>query len=105
MQRQPGLASDAAAGRSQAVIRAMQIEAEVRADPAQRADRFVSDWQRLLTVKLERHPIPHEVSRIELACACIEPMQFANVDLFDRSQQRDRQWAALAAMVRLAAAT
>ncbi len=61
----------------------------------------VGDWQRLLTVKLERHPIPHEVSRIELACARIEPMQFANVDLFDRSQQRDRQWAALAAMVRL----
>jgi len=59
------------------------------------------DWQRLLTVKLERQAVAHEVSRIELRCAGIEPMQFANVDLFDRSQQRDRQWAALAAMVRL----
>ena len=59
------------------------------------------DWQRLLTVKLQRQAVAHEVSRIELRCAGIEPMQFANVDLFDRSQQRDRQWAALAAMVRL----
>ena len=28
-------------------MRAMQLEAEIRIDPAQRADRFVSDWQRL----------------------------------------------------------
>ena len=28
-------------------MRAMQLEAEIRLDPAQRADRFVSDWQRL----------------------------------------------------------
>ena len=28
-------------------MRAMQLEAEIRTDPAQRADRFVSDWQRL----------------------------------------------------------
>ena len=42
------------------------------------------DWQRLLTVKLERQAVAHEVSRIELRCAGIEPMQFANVDLFDR---------------------
>ena len=25
----------------------MQLEAEIRVDPAQRADRFVSDWQQL----------------------------------------------------------
>ena len=25
----------------------MQLEAEIRVDPAQRTDRFVSDWQRL----------------------------------------------------------
>jgi hypothetical protein len=28
-------------------IRAMQLEAEIRVDPEQRADRFVNDWQRL----------------------------------------------------------
>ncbi|HNN55374.1 MAG TPA: Ti-type conjugative transfer relaxase TraA, partial [Novosphingobium sp.] len=47
LQRQPSLAREAADGRSQGAIRAMQLEAEIRADPAQRADRFVSDWQRL----------------------------------------------------------
>jgi len=47
LQRQPSLAREAADGRSQGAIRAMQLEAEIRVDPAQRADRFVSDWQRL----------------------------------------------------------
>jgi Ti-type conjugative transfer relaxase TraA len=47
LQRQPELAREAAGGRPQAAIRAMQLEAEIRADPVQRASRFVSDWQRL----------------------------------------------------------
>jgi hypothetical protein len=47
LQRQPSLAREAADGRSQGAIRAMQLEAEIRIDPAQRAERFVSDWQRL----------------------------------------------------------
>ncbi|MBA4767915.1 MAG: hypothetical protein H2049_09820 [Porphyrobacter sp.] len=47
LQRQPSLARDAADGRSQGAIRAMQLEAEIRVNPAQRADRFVSDWQRI----------------------------------------------------------
>ena len=47
LHRQPELAREAAEGRSQGAIRAMQLEAEIRADPVQRADRFVGDWQRL----------------------------------------------------------
>ncbi|MCZ4341444.1 Ti-type conjugative transfer relaxase TraA [Sphingomonadaceae bacterium G21617-S1] len=47
IQRTPELAREAAAGRSQAAIRAMQLEAGIRADPFQRADRFVEGWQRL----------------------------------------------------------
>jgi len=47
LQRQPELTREAADGRSQGAIRAMQLEAEIRADPVQRADRFVNDWQRL----------------------------------------------------------
>jgi Ti-type conjugative transfer relaxase TraA len=47
LQRQPELVREAADGRSQGAIRAMQLEAQIRVDPAQRADRFVSDWQRL----------------------------------------------------------
>ena len=47
LQHQPSLAREAADGRSQGAIRAMQLEAEIRIDPAKRADRFVSDWHRL----------------------------------------------------------
>jgi Ti-type conjugative transfer relaxase TraA len=41
------LASEAAEGRGQAAMRAMNHEAEVRSDPVQRAERFVSDWKQL----------------------------------------------------------
>lgn len=47
LQRQPDLTREAADGRSQGAIRAMQLESEIRIDPVQRADRFVNDWQRL----------------------------------------------------------
>ncbi len=47
LQRQPELTREAADGRSRGTIRAMQLESEIRADPVQRADRFVNDWQRL----------------------------------------------------------
>ncbi|WP_263587577.1 Ti-type conjugative transfer relaxase TraA [Sphingopyxis sp. GC21] len=47
LQRQPSLTREAADGRSQGAMRAMQLEAEIRIDPVKRADRFVSDWQRL----------------------------------------------------------
>ncbi|UYV15942.1 Ti-type conjugative transfer relaxase TraA [Porphyrobacter sp. ULC335] len=47
LKRQPELMREAAAGRTQTAIREMQLEAEIRTDPAQRANRFVSDWQRL----------------------------------------------------------
>ncbi|KGB57719.1 Ti-type conjugative transfer relaxase TraA [Sphingopyxis sp. LC363] len=46
-ERQPELVAQAAQGNSQAAIRAMQLEAEVRTDPARRADRFVEGWQKL----------------------------------------------------------
>ena len=45
--RHPELVRPAAQGNSQAAIRAMQIEAEIRSDPHSRAGRFVEDWQRL----------------------------------------------------------
>jgi Ti-type conjugative transfer relaxase TraA len=47
LQRHPELTREAADGRSQGAIRAMQLESEIRVDPVQRADRFVNDWQRL----------------------------------------------------------
>jgi len=46
-QRQPELAKEAAGGRTQAAMQAMQLEAEIRSDPFQRADRFVEGWQQM----------------------------------------------------------
>jgi 8-oxo-dGTP pyrophosphatase MutT (NUDIX family) len=45
--RDPPLVREAAAGRAQRAIRAMRLEAEIRADPRLRADRFVERWQGL----------------------------------------------------------
>lgn len=45
--RDSGLVNEAAQGRTTAVIRAMALEAELRASPERRADRFVDDWQKL----------------------------------------------------------
>jgi hypothetical protein len=45
--REPALAGEAASGRTQRAIRVLQLEAEVRADPRLRADRFVERWQSL----------------------------------------------------------
>ncbi|MEZ5695305.1 MAG: hypothetical protein R3E18_02395 [Sphingomonadaceae bacterium] len=47
MERRPELVAEAAGGRSQKAMRAMQHEAAVRTDPALRTERFVSDWQGL----------------------------------------------------------
>jgi Ti-type conjugative transfer relaxase TraA len=45
--RDRGLIDEAAQGRTGTTIRAMALEAEVRASPERRADRFVEDWQKL----------------------------------------------------------
>jgi hypothetical protein len=45
--RDPALAGETASGRTQRAIRVLQLEAEVRADPRLRADRFVERWQGL----------------------------------------------------------
>ncbi|EGD60849.1 conjugal transfer protein TraA [Novosphingobium nitrogenifigens DSM 19370] len=45
--RNPGLIGEAAGGRTGNAIRTMQLEAEIRANPELRADRFVQSWQQL----------------------------------------------------------
>lgn len=45
--RESGLANEVGSGRTQRAIRVLQLEAEVRADPRLRADRFVERWQGL----------------------------------------------------------
>ncbi|RYY23403.1 MAG: Ti-type conjugative transfer relaxase TraA [Sphingomonadales bacterium] len=45
--KDPPLASEAAGGTFTRAMRAMQLEAEIRIDPARRADRFVERWNKL----------------------------------------------------------
>ena len=45
--KNPELAREAAGGRVNRAIRALQLETEIRTDPGRRADRFVERWQKL----------------------------------------------------------
>jgi len=45
--KNPELVRDAAGGQVNRAIRALQLETELRTDPARRADRFVERWQKL----------------------------------------------------------
>jgi len=45
--KNPELASEAATGRVARTVRALQLETELRTDPARRADRFVEHWREL----------------------------------------------------------
>ncbi|MCP3472264.1 Ti-type conjugative transfer relaxase TraA [Bradyrhizobium sp. CCGUVB1N3] len=45
--KNPELASEAASGRINRAIRALQLETELRINPSRRADRFVERWQEL----------------------------------------------------------
>lgn len=55
--REPGLANEAASGRTQRAIRVLQLEAEVRSDPRLRADRFVQRWQGLERQRTALHRV------------------------------------------------
>jgi Ti-type conjugative transfer relaxase TraA len=45
--KDPSLARDAAGGNVRGAVQAMQLETEMRTDPAKRADRFVERWNEL----------------------------------------------------------
>ncbi|MGA9600405.1 MAG: AAA family ATPase, partial [Methylocystis sp.] len=45
--KDPELAQEAATGRVNRAVRALQLETEIRIDPARRADRFVERWREL----------------------------------------------------------
>jgi hypothetical protein len=46
--KNPELAQEAATGRVNRTIRALQLETEIRTGPVRRADRFVDDWRKLI---------------------------------------------------------
>jgi hypothetical protein len=53
--KSPELAREAAGGRVNRAIRALQLETEMRIAPHRRADRFVEDWQRLDQASLRQY--------------------------------------------------
>ena len=57
---QPELISQAASGRTASAIRAMQLEAEIRTNPAMRTDRSVENWQRLLRQRDQAFKAGHQ---------------------------------------------
>jgi Ti-type conjugative transfer relaxase TraA len=53
--KNPELAHEAAGGRINRAIRALQLETELRTDPGRRADRFVERWQKLDQASLRQY--------------------------------------------------
>jgi hypothetical protein len=53
--KNPDLVHEAADGRLNRAIRALQLETELRINPGRRADRFVDDWQKLDQASLRRY--------------------------------------------------
>jgi hypothetical protein len=53
--KNPDLVREAAGGRLNRAIRALQLETELRINPGRRADRFVDDWQKLDQASLRRY--------------------------------------------------
>jgi protein ImuB len=60
-----------------------------------------SDWLRLINASLERNPIAHEVSRIELSVDRIDSLRFFETDLFERHHDTDRDWKSLLNLLKL----
>jgi len=53
--KNPELANEAASGRVNRAVRALQLETELRIDPGRRADRFVERWQELDHTSLRQY--------------------------------------------------
>ncbi|MBV8399759.1 MAG: AAA family ATPase, partial [Acetobacteraceae bacterium] len=53
--KDPALAHEAGSGRVNRAIRALQLESELRIDPARRADRFVERWQELYQTRQQQY--------------------------------------------------
>jgi Ti-type conjugative transfer relaxase TraA len=53
--KNPELAHQAAGGRLNRAVRALQLETELRIDPSRRADRFVERWQKLDQTRLHQY--------------------------------------------------
>ena len=68
--KNPELAAEAASGDARRAIRALQLETELRTEPARRADRFVERWQNLHRASDQRYAAGdyagHRAARAEM---------------------------------------
>ncbi|ABQ32721.1 MULTISPECIES: Ti-type conjugative transfer relaxase TraA [Bradyrhizobium] len=68
--KNPELAAEAALGDARRAIRALQLETELRTEPARRADRFVERWRNLHRASEERYAAGdyagHRAARTEM---------------------------------------
>ncbi len=68
--KNPQLAAEAASGDARRAIRALQLETELRTEPARRADRFVERWQNLHRASDQRYAAGdyagHRAARAEM---------------------------------------
>jgi Ti-type conjugative transfer relaxase TraA len=72
LERRPELVAEAAGGRSNETMRAMQHEAAVRTDPALRTERFVSDWQGLSTARKQLEQQGHRAGAARVSVKLTE---------------------------------
>ncbi len=56
-EKNPELAREAAGGRVNRAVRALQLETELHIDPNRRADRFVERWQELDQASLRQYQV------------------------------------------------
>lgn len=55
----------------------------------------VNEWLRLLEVRLERQPITHELSRIDLVCTELDHAEVHEFDFFDHGKTHQLIWQSL----------
>jgi len=55
--KNPELAREAASGRVNRAVRALQLETELRTDPSRRADHFVERWQKLHQTRQHQYQV------------------------------------------------
>ena len=90
-ERNPALIGEAASGNTTRIIRAIQLEAEIRINPELRADRFVQDWNRVKSL----HDKANSALRFDMAG------RYANtLENFAKQLQRDPQMDSLLAIRR-----
>jgi protein ImuB len=57
--------------------------------------RHTDQWMRLFAARIERQPVVHEVSRIDLFCDQLHEADLHELDFFDHSSTHQQEWQSL----------